>query len=33
MYPDTWYVVSWADTNNDGVANAGDTFTVLAHGS
>ncbi|HEY1818230.1 MAG TPA: hypothetical protein VGG74_38075 [Kofleriaceae bacterium] len=33
MYPDTWYVVSWADTNNDGIANTGDTFTVLAHGS
>jgi hypothetical protein len=33
MYPDTWYVVSWADTNNDGIANIGDTFTVLAHGS
>jgi hypothetical protein len=33
MYPDTWYVVGWADTNNDGIANAGATFTVLAHGS
>jgi Cys-rich repeat protein len=33
MYPDAWYVVSWADTNDDGLANTGDTFTVLAHGN
>lgn len=32
MFPDSWYVVSWADTTNDGVAGNGDTFTVLAHG-
>ncbi|HEX4451608.1 MAG TPA: hypothetical protein VH143_12090 [Kofleriaceae bacterium] len=33
MYSDAWYVVSWADTNNDGLANDGDTFTVLASGN
>ena len=32
QYPDSWYVFSWTDTNNDGVAGSGDTFTVLAHG-
>jgi hypothetical protein len=33
MYANAWYVVSWADTNNDGLANDGDTFTVLASGN
>jgi hypothetical protein len=32
MYPDSWYVFSWDDTNNDSTPNLGDTFTVLAHG-
>ncbi len=32
QYPDSWYVFSWADTNGDSTPNAGDTFTVLAHG-
>ncbi len=32
MYPDSWYVFSWSDTNGDATPNAGDTFTVLAHG-
>ena len=32
MYPDSWYVFSWQDTNNDSMPNTGDTFTVLAHG-
>jgi stigma-specific protein Stig1 len=32
-YPDAWYVASWVDTTNDGIAGAGDTFTVLAHGN
>ena len=31
-YPDSWYVFGWADTNMDSIPNAGDTFTVLAHG-
>ncbi len=31
-YPDSWYVFSWADTNNDSIPDAGDTFSVLAHG-
>ncbi len=32
QYPDSWYVFSWQDTNNDATPNTGDTFTVLAHG-
>jgi hypothetical protein len=32
-YPDTWYVFGWSDTNNNATADAGDTFTVLAHGT
>lgn len=31
-YPDSWYVYSWTDTDNDGAPSAGDTFTALAHG-
>jgi hypothetical protein len=31
-YPDSWYVFSWADTDNDATPSAADTFTVLAHG-
>ena len=31
-YPDSWYVLSWVDTDNDGTPSAGDSFTVLAHG-
>ena len=31
-YPDSWYVFDWADTNNNSLPDAGDTFTVLAHG-
>ena len=31
-YPDSWYVFGWADTDNDATPNAGDTFTILAHG-
>jgi hypothetical protein len=27
-----WYVVEWTDSNQDGAANAGDTFTVIASG-
>ena len=26
-YPDSWYVFSWSDTNNDSIPNGGDTFT------
>jgi len=32
QYPDSWYVFSWQDTNNDSTPNTGDTFTVLSHG-
>jgi hypothetical protein len=32
MYPDSWYVFSWSDTNNNATPDAGDTFTVQAHG-
>jgi hypothetical protein len=31
-YPDSWYVFGWADTNNNSTPDAGDTFTILAHG-
>jgi hypothetical protein len=31
-YTDAWYVYEWTDTSNDGIANAGDTFTLIAHG-
>jgi hypothetical protein len=31
-YPDSWYVFGWADTNGNSTPDAGDTFTVLAHG-
>lgn len=31
-YPDSWYVFSWSDTNNDSTPDLGDTFTILAHG-
>lgn len=31
-YPDSWYVFSWSDTNNNATPDAGDTFTVQAHG-
>ncbi len=31
-YPDSWYIYEWADTNNDSLPNAGDTFTRLASG-
>ena len=31
-YPGSWYVFSWADTNNNAMPDAGDTFTILAHG-
>jgi hypothetical protein len=31
-YTDTWYVYEWTDTNNDGVANDGDTFTMMTSG-
>jgi hypothetical protein len=32
MYPDSWYVFGWSDTNNNATPDAGDTFTILAHG-
>ena len=32
-YPDSWYIFSWTDSDNDGVPSAGDTFTILAHGT
>jgi hypothetical protein len=32
-YPDAWYVYEWTDTNNDGVADTGDTFALIAHGT
>jgi hypothetical protein len=31
-YPDSWYAYEWTDTNGDSIANAGDTFTLIAHG-
>jgi hypothetical protein len=31
-YTDAWYVYEWTDTNDDGIADAGDTFTLIAHG-
>ncbi|MGH7439513.1 MAG: hypothetical protein ACRENE_27810 [Polyangiaceae bacterium] len=31
-YTDAWYVYDWTDANNDGTANAGDTFTLVAQG-
>lgn len=31
-YPDAWYIFDWVDTNNDSIANAGDTFTKLVSG-
>jgi hypothetical protein len=31
-YPQTWFVVEWTDTNNDGIPNAGDTFGLIASG-
>jgi hypothetical protein len=31
MYPDTWYVYEWTDSG-DKVANAADTFRLVAHG-
>jgi Cys-rich repeat protein len=31
-YPDSWYVYEWVDTNNDSIANAGDSFTKLGSG-
>ncbi len=32
-YPDSWYVIGWTDGNGDAVANAADTFTILASGN
>jgi hypothetical protein len=32
VYPQTWFVVEWTDTNNDGIPNAGDTFGLIASG-
>lgn len=32
-YTNSWYVFEWIDSNNDGIANAGDTFTQVASGS
>lgn len=32
-YGSAWTIVQWVDTNSDGVANDGDTFTTLATGS
>ena len=32
MYPDSWYIYEWQDTNRDGVANLGDTFVRQASG-
>ena len=31
-YTDAWYVYEWTDTNNDGIANDGDTFTMTNSG-
>jgi Cys-rich repeat protein len=31
-YPDSWYLFDWVDTNNDSIANDGDTFTKLVSG-
>jgi hypothetical protein len=31
-YTSNWYVFEWADTNNDSVPNAGDTFTLVMAG-
>ncbi|HEY1554739.1 MAG TPA: hypothetical protein VGF94_07865 [Kofleriaceae bacterium] len=32
LYPDSWYIVGWADSDNDSTPSAGDTYTILAHG-
>lgn len=32
QYPDSWYVFGWTDANGNGVADAADTFGILAHG-
>jgi hypothetical protein len=32
MYPDSWYVFGWSDTNGNATPDSGDSFTVLAHG-
>lgn len=32
-YTQRWYVFEWTDANGDSVANAGDTFTMIASGS
>ena len=32
-YPDSWYVFSWSDDDGNAAPDAGDTFTVLAHGT
>ncbi len=31
-YTASWYVYEWTDTNNDSIANAGDTFTMVGSG-
>jgi hypothetical protein len=31
-YTDAWYAYEWTDTNGDSIANAGDTFTLVAQG-
>jgi hypothetical protein len=33
MYPGTWYLYEWTDTDNNGAASAGDTFTLLGSGT
>ena len=32
MYPDSWYVFSWVDQNQNAAPDAGDAFAVLAQG-
>ncbi len=31
-YPDSWYIFDWVDTNNDSIANVGDTFARVDSG-
>src|SRR5262249_5303787 len=31
-YPDSWYIIGWADADGDGTPSAGDSFPILAHG-
>jgi hypothetical protein len=32
-FTDAWYAYEWTDVDNDGAPSAGDTFTLIAHGT